>query len=80
MLLVHAVRLVGLTSISACKVHLNSLTKFSAIFNFSLQKPINFICIFVTCLSPTLICLVGFKTNPAMTLLCSLPRQFFCVT
>lgn len=74
---VHSVRLVGLTSISAYKIHLKTPSKFSDIFNCSLQKPIDFICIFVFCIGPTLMYPPGFKTDPAMTLFCSLPRQFF---
>lgn len=74
---VHSVHLVGLTSVSAYKIHLKTPSKFSDIFSCSLQKPIDFICIFVFCISPTLMYPPGFKTDPAMTLLCSLPRQFF---
>lgn len=75
---VHSVHLVGLTCISTCKIPLNTISKISDIFNSSLQKPIDFICIF--CIRPTLIYSLGFKIDLARTSLCSLPRQGFCVT
>lgn len=70
---VHSVHLAGLTCISTCKIPLNTISKISDIFNSSLQKPIDFICIF--CIHPTLIYSSSFKTYIARTSLCSLPDR-----